>query len=108
MSNDDTHLFAIADGYSLSSIALLLTGSVALAALFIAVETRSRASLVPFRIFRSRNLVGGNVVIIVAGISVDGLLIAITLYVQQVLGYSALQFGLIMAIMTVTSVGEYS
>ncbi|HLR96926.1 MAG TPA: MFS transporter [Jiangellaceae bacterium] len=52
----------------------------------------------------SRSLVGGNLVIVIAGVAVDGLLIVVTLYTQQVLGFSAMQFGLTMAIMTVTSV----
>lgn len=97
-------LFWVADGSSGASAAVFLTGAIALAALFVAVERRSPAPLVPLRIFRSRSLVGGNIVIVIAGISVDGLLIVITLYAQQVLGFTALQFGLTMAIMTVTSV----
>lgn len=97
-------LFWVADGSSMASAAMFLAGAIALAALFVAVEKRSPAPLVPLRIFRSRSLVGGNIVIVIAGISVDGLLIVITLYAQQVMGFTALQFGLTMAIMTVTSV----
>ncbi|GGA60403.1 MFS transporter [Pseudoclavibacter endophyticus] len=79
-------------------------GALITSALFVVVELRSPAPLVPMRIFASRTLVGGNLVIVIAGIAVDGLLIVVTLYAQQVLGFSALQFGLTMAIMTVTSV----
>lgn len=82
----------------------LLAASLALGVLFVGIETRSAAPLVPLRIFRSRTLVGGNLVILVAGMAVDGTLIILTLYAQQVLGYSALQFGLMMAVMTVSSV----
>ncbi|MGC0251708.1 MFS transporter [Pseudactinotalea sp. Z1748] len=79
-------------------------GAAIAAMLFVVVERRSPAPLVPMRIFAKRTLVGGNLVIVIAGIAVDGLLIVVTLYAQQVLGFSALQFGLTMAIMTVTSV----
>ncbi|MGC0142248.1 MFS transporter [Pseudactinotalea sp. Z1732] len=84
--------------------AVLGTGAAIAAVLFVVVEQRSPAPLVPMRIFAGRTLVGGNLVIVIAGVSVDGLLIVVTLYAQQVLGFSALQFGLTMAIMTVTSV----
>jgi hypothetical protein len=41
--------------------------------------------------------------------SVDGMLLIVTLYAQHVLGYSTVQFGLMTAAMTVMSViGAYS
>lgn len=98
-------LFTVADaGWRTVQTTTLAAGAIALGALFVVVESRSAAPLVPLRIFRSRTLLGGNLVILVAGIAVDGLLIIVTLYAQQVLGYSALQFGLAMAVMTATSV----
>jgi MFS family permease len=60
--------------------------------------------LVPLRIFRSRTLVGGNLVLLTAGAAVDGMLIIVTLYAQEVLGYSTVQFGLMVSVMTVMSV----
>jgi Na+/melibiose symporter-like transporter len=71
---------------------------------FVRIETRSVAPLVPLRIFRSRALVGGNLVLLTAGAAVDGMLIIVTLYAQEVLGYSTVQFGLGVAVMTVASV----
>jgi EmrB/QacA subfamily drug resistance transporter len=83
-------------------------GSVAAATIFTAaflrIETRSVAPLVPLRVFRSRSLVGGNLILLAAGAAVDGMLIIVTLYAQEVLGYSTLQFGLGVAVMTVASV----
>lgn len=97
-------LFRVA-GPGLDRLAVLCgLGAAALTGLFVAIERRSPSPLVPIRIFASRTLVGGNLVIVIAGIAVDGLLIVLTLYTQQVLGLSALQFGLTMAVMTVTSV----
>jgi EmrB/QacA subfamily drug resistance transporter len=81
----------------------LLAASVALAGVFVGIEGRAPAPLVPLRLFRSRTLVGGNLVILAAGMAVDGLLFTFTVYTQDVLGYSAVQFGLAMAVMTVTS-----
>ena len=78
--------------------------SVALIAAFLRIEARSVAPLVPLRIFRSRALVGGNLVLLTAGAALDGMLIIVTLYAQEVLGYSTVQFGLGVAVMTVMSV----
>jgi MFS family permease len=77
--------------------------------LFGLIEARSRAPLVPLRIFRARTLAGGNLVLLTAGMSVDGTLLIVTFYAQEVLGYSAVQFGLMTAVMTVTSAaGAYA
>lgn len=82
----------------------LLAASAALVAVFIVVESRSAAPLVPLRFFRSRTLAGGNLVLVAAGMSVDGMLIIVTLYAQQSLGYTALQFGLMTSAMTLMSI----
>jgi EmrB/QacA subfamily drug resistance transporter len=83
--------------------------SIGLFALFMRIEQRSRSPLVPLRIFHSRPLVGGNVVLMTAGICIEGMLLIITLYAQEVLGYSTIQFGLMTAVMTVMSViGAYT
>ena len=81
-----------------------LAGAAVLAGVFVLVEARSAAPLVPPRIRRSRSLVGGNLLIVTAGMCVDGMLVTLTSYVQRVLGWSAGQFGLLAAVMTVTSV----
>jgi MFS family permease len=81
-----------------------LAASVALIAAFFRIETRSVAPLVPLRSFRSRALVGGNLVLLTAGAVLDGMLIIVTLYAQELLGYSTVQFGLGVAVMTVMSV----
>jgi EmrB/QacA subfamily drug resistance transporter len=81
-----------------------IAASVALTAAFLRIEARSVAPLVPLRIFCSRALVGGNLVLLTAGAALDGMLIIVTLYAQEVLGYSTVQFGLGVAVMTVMSV----
>jgi EmrB/QacA subfamily drug resistance transporter len=87
----------------------LLAGSAVLLATFGWIEARSPGPLVPLGIFRSRSLIGGNLVLLTAGMCVDGMLVTATLYAQDVLGYSTIQFGLMTAVMTVMSVvGAYT
>ncbi|WP_439490157.1 MFS transporter [Algoriphagus sp.] len=96
-------------GWASSQSLSLLFGSLLVLFLFIRVEKNSKSPLVPFRIFQSSPLVGGNLLILLAGMSVDGMLYTFTLFVQQLLGYTALQFGLTMTAMTVLSVvGVYA
>jgi EmrB/QacA subfamily drug resistance transporter len=73
---------------------LLLAGSAALLAAFALIESRQRAPLVPLGIFRSKTIVGANAVMLVFGMLPYGLGFVLTLYAQQVLGYSAVKFGL--------------
>jgi EmrB/QacA subfamily drug resistance transporter len=73
---------------------VLLAGSAALLAAFALIESRQRAPLVPLRIFRSRTIVGANGVMLVFGTLPYALGFVLTLYAQQVLGYSAVKFGL--------------
>jgi hypothetical protein len=42
-------------------------------------------------------------VLLTAGMAIDGTLLIVTLYAQDVLGYSAVQFGLMTAVLTVMS-----
>jgi EmrB/QacA subfamily drug resistance transporter len=72
----------------------LLGLSAALIAAFIAIELRSQAPLMPFRIFRLRTLTGANIVGLLVGASLFSMFFFITLYMQQVLGYSAIHAGL--------------
>jgi EmrB/QacA subfamily drug resistance transporter len=73
---------------------LLLAGSASLFGAFALVESRHPAPLVPLRIFRRRTIVGANAVMLVFGTLPYGLGFMLTLYAQQVLGYSAVKFGL--------------
>jgi MFS family permease len=67
---------------------------VALIGAFVAIELRSAAPLVPFRIFRLRTLSGANVVGLLLGASLFSMFFFISLYMQQVLGYSPIHAGL--------------
>ena len=87
-------LDASSAGWGSAKIISLLAASVALIGAFVAIELRSAAPLVPFRIFRLRTLTGANVVGILLGASLFSMFFFISLYMQQVLGYSAIHAGL--------------
>ena len=72
----------------------LIAAAVALIAIFVVVESRSSAPLVPFAIFRQRTLTGANVVGLLTGASLFSMFFFISLYMQNVLGYSAIKAGL--------------
>jgi MFS family permease len=73
---------------------LMLAGSAVLLGLFALIESRHPAPLVPLGIFRRRTIVGANAVMLVFGALPYALSFTLTLYAQQVLGYSAVKFGL--------------
>jgi EmrB/QacA subfamily drug resistance transporter len=81
-------------GWGSTKIVGLLAMSVALIGAFGAIELRSKAPLVPFRIFRLRTLTGANVVGFLLGASLFSMFFYISLYMQQVLGYSPIHTGL--------------
>ena len=68
--------------------------ALALIAAFIAIELRSKAPLVPFGIFRRRTITGTNVVALLVAMALFSMFFFISLYMQQVLGYSAIKAGL--------------
>jgi EmrB/QacA subfamily drug resistance transporter len=81
----------------------LLGISAALIALFAVIEARSAAPLAPLRVFRSRALVGGNLVLFALGMLAFGMPFILTQYAQQVLHYSPVEFGLSSVVMPVTA-----
>jgi EmrB/QacA subfamily drug resistance transporter len=78
---------------STKTLGLLALSAVLLAG-FAATELRSRAPLMPFRIFRLRTLSGANLVGLFVGASLFAMFFFLSRYMQQVLGYSALKAGL--------------
>jgi EmrB/QacA subfamily drug resistance transporter len=72
----------------------LLAAAIALLAAFVVAETRVAEPLVPFRIFRNRAVATADALGLLLGASIFANFFLLTLYVQQVLGYSALRTGL--------------
>jgi EmrB/QacA subfamily drug resistance transporter len=81
----------------------LIGVSAALLALFVAIELRSRAPIMPFSIFRIRAVTGSNVAGLALGGAVFGMIFILTLYMQQVLAYSPLETGLAWLAMSLTA-----
>ena len=67
--------------------------SVLILAAFVVIERRHRQPLVPFSIFRMQTIRGANIVALLIGMSLFSMFFFISLYMQQVLGYSALKTG---------------
>ena len=83
--------------YSWGSAQVLMPLALAilLLATFLVLQAKfSKAPLVPLRIFRSRSVAGGNVVMLLMFGALFGSWYFETLYMQRVLGYSPLQAGL--------------
>jgi EmrB/QacA subfamily drug resistance transporter len=62
-------------------------------AAFIAIEWRDSAPLVPLRLFRSRSLTGANLVMLLLSAALFAMWFFLSLYMQNVLGYSPLRAG---------------
>jgi EmrB/QacA subfamily drug resistance transporter len=85
---------AVNVGWGSSATLLKVAGAVVLLIVFLAIERRSRAPLMPFSIFRLRTLRGADTVALLIGMSLFSMFFFISLYMQQVLHYSALKAGL--------------
>jgi EmrB/QacA subfamily drug resistance transporter len=84
---------ATTDGWGATSTLGLLAGSVALVLAFVAIELRSPSPLLPLRIFRLRTLTGANIAMAIVGTVAFSEFFLLTLYLQDVLHYSAVQSG---------------
>ncbi|HEX2315638.1 MAG TPA: MFS transporter [Thermomonospora sp.] len=90
-------VYAIAEipetGWTTATVAAAVAAVVLLAA-FLTVEARSRNPLMPLRLLRNRGLTSALMVIFVFGATMQNVVYFLTLYFQDVLGYSALRAGL--------------
>jgi MFS family permease len=89
-------------GWGTAESIVLLAASAALIGAFIAIEARSPAPLLPLRIFRLRTLSGSNLSGLMLGGSIFAEFFLLTLYMQQVLHYSALKTGVAYISLTLT------
>ena len=80
-------------GWASTQTILVFIGSAILMAVFLWNETRSRSPLVPLGIFKRRTLTGANIVGFGLGTMIFGMFFLLSLYMQQVLGFSAMETG---------------
>jgi EmrB/QacA subfamily drug resistance transporter len=91
-------------GWGSVTTVALLAASAALIAAFFAIESRSKAPLLPLRIFRLRTLSGSNLAGLLMGAAIFSMFFLLTLYMQEVLHYSPLHTGLAYIALTLTIV----
>jgi EmrB/QacA subfamily drug resistance transporter len=77
---------------SIRTIGVLAASAVLMAA-FLWIENRSRSPLVPLGFFRRRTPTAANVIGLGLGTMVFGMFFLLSLYMQQVLGFSAMETG---------------
>ena len=77
---------------SIETIGLFTAAGVLLAG-FLGWEARAKDPLMPFSLFRLRTLVGANIASFILGTAIFGMFLMLTLYMQQVLGYSPMKTG---------------
>jgi EmrB/QacA subfamily drug resistance transporter len=114
-SRDETHVRLDIPGLATSGIALfsltyglieanthgwgspLIMGSFALAAVmfaaFILLERHQRNPMLPLELFRSGTYTGANLVVLLVALAMFGIFFFMSLYMQNILGYSAVQTG---------------
>lgn len=102
---------ATQDGWGTGTTIGLLAASAALVAAFVVIELRSKAPLLPMRIFRLRTLTAANVTGFLVGSALFSQFFLLTLYMQEVLHYSPIKTGvayltLTLAIITFAGVAQ--
>ena len=95
---------APAAGWTAAQTLAMLASAAVLLAAFLVVEARAEAPLLPLRLFRLKSLAGSNAVGFLLGASFYGYIFIGTLYMQQVLGYSAMKTGLAWLVVGATGV----
>src|SRR5438034_2022193 len=88
---------ATSDGWGSGTTIALLLASAALVLAFVGIELRSPSPLLPLRIFRLRTLSAANATMTLLGAVTFSEFFLLTLYLQDVLGYSAVKSGVAFA-----------
>jgi EmrB/QacA subfamily drug resistance transporter len=88
---------AATDGWAAQTTLALFAGAAALIIAFVVIELRSPSPLLPLRVFRLRTLTGANAAMAIVGAVAFSEFFVLTLYLQDVLRYSAVQSGVAFA-----------
>ena len=122
-SRDETHVRLDLPGLATSALGLFaltyglieanaygwtsarIVGSFVLAAVslaaFVVLERRQRDPMLPLELFRSRTYAGANLVTLLVALAMFGIFFFMSLYMQNILGYSAVQAGAAFLPMTI-------
>ena len=84
---------AAGDGWGAPTTLALFGAAAALLVAFVVIELRSKSPLLPLRIFRLRTLTGANAAMAIVGAVAFSEFFVLSLYLQNVLHYSAVQSG---------------
>jgi EmrB/QacA subfamily drug resistance transporter len=83
-----------ADGWTSAPILAEAAGAIVLLGAFVAIETRVAEPMLPLRYFRNRSFTGAQVAAFAISASFFAIFLYTTLYLQQILGLSAIEAGL--------------
>ncbi len=95
---------AARDGWASGTTLAMVAASAVLLGAFVLIELRSAAPVLPMRIFRLRTVAAGNTTALLISAVGFSQFFLLTLYMQQVLHYSAVQTGVAFAATTLTIV----
>lgn len=81
-------------GFGHPLVIVLLGAGAALLAAFVAIERRTASPLVPLGLFRNRAVTAGNLVMLLVGAAMVALFFALSVFLQEQLGFDALAAGM--------------
>ena len=84
-----------ANNYGWTSTRILISFAIAAVSLvaFVLLELHQRLPMLDLSLFRNRTFAGANSVMLLVGLAMFGVFFFVSLYVQQILGYSPIQAG---------------
>jgi len=89
--------YALIEGNNYGWSSARIIGAFAIAAVslvvFLLLESRQHAPMLPLSLFRNRTYTGANTVILLVALSMFGVFFFVSLYMQNILGYSAVEAG---------------
>jgi EmrB/QacA subfamily drug resistance transporter len=90
-----TYALIEANEYGWTSARILVSFAVAAVSLvaFVLLERNQRLPMLDLALFRNKAFSGANAVMLLVGLAMFGIFFYVSLYVQQILGYSAIQAG---------------
>jgi len=91
-------------GFTTTKSIVLFVASAVLLVVFLVIEPRTRDPLVDFGFFRKRNFTGGNVALLAANFILAAVIFFLSLYMQELLGYSATKAGTLLLPLSATMV----